>query len=561
MKITVQQGCNLSSTSTSVTIEAEKIETKLIDRFKDLHPVFMKSYSINGTVVTIQTNIPHLWKNSEFAKHLELCALGNETYEQAENAMMEYARLILGSMTTIPLLDAAHNLGYETLQLYVNEGTLTKKGWNLDYSIGIGAEQQLIHSASSSGDAAFAQKTQKTKILTNQFLEEMGLPLAAWSPVASREDLPAIADKLGFPLVMKPVGLTGGHGVQIGMKTIKELEDAWDRIHYYYEHEMKFPELKSAWQKEILVQRVLKGNDYRILLIDGKFEIATHRQQARVIGDGKSTIEQLIQKENTNPARDIRLPIHTLKPIVIDEDLKKVLEKQDLSLEQVPAEGAYVRVRDVASMSQGGITEDVTEKVCPQIRYLAETIASSIHAHVLGLDILCVDITKPLTLENGGIIEMNTMPEMYLNTFPVVGKQYPEVHEKMITSLMGNTPRTHRIVILGSINEDTIRETIAQALPEHGRIGSLHKGTYSIEGEVIQTGLSTHEGVLCLKKNASLNTIVLHYDTIEEVSENGFGFNTIDLFITNDPNKEKIANTISQLQNENLIHKLITIPS
>lgn len=560
MNIKVLQGCNLQSDSTTVVLELEKVCPELLDRFKKLHAVFMKSYLIkDDKTVSVETNIPHLWKNEDFVKPIEDCATGRKSFEEAESEMMEISKLILGSMTTIPLLEAAHSLGYETLQLYINRGILDKKGWNLDYSVGIGSEQRLFHSASSSRDSSTAKKTQENKILTNQFIEQLGIPIAKWKRVESKDQLPKIAEDLGFPLVMKPTGLTGGHGVQIGMKNLEELEAAWDRIQYYYAHEMKFPDAKASWQKEILVQRVLRGNDYRLLVIDGILEIATHRVQARVVGDGKNTVEELIEIENKNPARDIRLPTHTLKPIIIDEDIKKVLSKQNLSLSYVPKKDEIVRVRDVASMSQGGITIDVTDKICPQIRYMAESIARSIHAFVLGVDILCQDITKPLTLDNGGIIEMNTMPEMYLNTYPVEGRQYPEVNIRMVQSLMKGSARTNKVVVLGDIPDTTISEILSQEFKNAHRIGTLRNGAYSINNELININLTTHEGVLCLKKNASLDTIVIHYDTEAEVEENGFGFNTIDLFVCDEDADAKTKARINELKSKSFIHKLITL--
>lgn len=560
MRIKVLQGCNVESEHTTVIIEYEKVDSRLLDCFKAIHPIFIRSYTIEANrIVKIQTDIPHLWKNVVFAKQIEDLATGRKSYRDAEMTMMEQAKLLLGSMTTIPILYAAHALGYETIQLYVNEGSLLKKGWNLDYCVGIGAEQHLVHSASSSKDSSAAKKTQQDKILTNQFLENMGVPIASWAMVDSKEELSIIADKLGFPLVMKPAGLTGGHGVQIGMKNLEELETAWDRIHLYYENEMKFPEAKAGWQKRILVQRVLKGNDYRLLVICGNLEIATHRMQAQVIGNGKSTIEKLIEIENQNPARNISLPTHTLKPIVIDEDLTKVLAKQNFELNSIPKKNEVVRVRDVASMSQGGITKDVTDDLCPQIRYLAESIARSIHAHVLGIDILCQDITKPLTLENGGIIEMNTMPEMYLNTFPVLGKQYPEVNTLMVKTLMKDATHTNAIVILGLASDEKITEILSRELPDHGRIGMFHHGVYTIEGEIIQSGLTTHEGVLCIKKNASLNTIALHYDSLEEIEENGFGFNTVDLLIIDKDLSVKLKTRTEELKAKGVIRNIVSL--
>ncbi len=560
MNIRVLQGLNLKNPTTTVIAEMTAVKPELLDFFKQLHPVFMVDYSITGEkTLEVQTHLPNVWKNKELLHTLEQHGTGSLSYQEAEDKTLDIVRSFVSSMSTVPILSSAHTLGYETLQFFINKGISETLRFNRSYTLGIGREQEIFYSASSTKDSHQAVKVQKDKSFTNQAIENMGLPIARWTLVDAREDLAEAAEKTGYPLVLKPVGLTGGHGVQIGMQNLQELEDAWDRTHEYYEKEMKYPDSKSQQQMKIIIQRMLKGQDYRLLIVNGRFEVGTHRLQAQVTGDGEHTVAQLIEEENKNPARDVRLPTHTLKPIVIDKDLVKVLTKQGLSVEYIPAKDETVRVRDVASMSQGGITADVTETVHPQIRLMCESIAKTLHAYVLGIDVLCQDITKPLTLDNGGIIEMNTMPEMYLNIYPVIGNSYPDVPTRFVQGLTEGKPRTRTVVVLGDVDSKSIHTQVRTDISLAEYIGYMSNNTIYINEQAIQSDIDIEDCVLDLKKNALLDTIVLHYPTVEEVEQNGFGFNTIDLLIATEEALSPIKPAVDGYISNGRIAKLVVL--
>ena len=101
-----------------------------------------------------------------------------------------------------------------------------------------------------------------------------------------------------------------------------------------------------------MIQEQVYGEDYRLLVINGKPQIATKRIPAFVTGDGSKSIKELIEQENSDPRRDIKNPAHILKPIKIDEPLIKYLTQQNLTLDSIPEKGQRVYVRKVASMSQ-----------------------------------------------------------------------------------------------------------------------------------------------------------------------------------------------------------------
>jgi hypothetical protein len=289
-----------------------------------------------------------------------------------------------------------------------------------------------------------------------------------------------------------------------------------------------------------MIQEQVSGEDYRVLVINGKFMIATKRIPAFIIGNGISTIEQLIIETNKDPRRNVSNPTHTLKPIVIDQVLIDFLTEQSLTLASIPANDQQIQVRKPASMSLGGITEDFTDKVHPQIKYICETLASSIHAYTLGVDIICNDISSPLTNENGSIIEMNTMPEGYLNTYPVIGKQYPETNEIYIKGLLDKLPEVKQVVIASSIKNQESNSPISiseihklvtekLSLAPETKIGIYQSGCIYINETLINSGLTTEEATEALKLNASLDVIVFSYPDLKEVEEHGYGFDRIDL--------------------------------
>ena len=190
-----------------------------------------------------------------------------------------------------------------------------------------------------------------------------------------------------------------------------------------------------------------------------------------------------------------------------------------------------------------------------QIKYIVESLAATIKAFVLGVDVICQDISKPLTLENGSFIEMNTMPEAYMNSFPDIGKQYPEIGEIIIDGLMkGKTP-TQKVVFIGEYEKP-----FPELLLEMGvnldveKTGGLSAGAIFIEGEEIENGLETWKAVESLKLNGLLSTIVLHYRDLKEVKKVGLGFDRINLLVTQESHE-----MLDKFAEKGLIGKIVSV--
>lgn len=558
MKVQILQGINLENSMTTIKIEMDaKPVTTVLELVQSFHPLFMKQFDIKGNTLNIQSKLPHLWKES--AQMLNKQATGDATEQEAQEYILGYVikKQIL-SMSTIPTLHEAHKQGYETTQFYVEEGFFDgffgSNKYNRYYCIGAGQESAIAISAASSGDAYTAQNIQRDKWLTNTILERLKLPIAKWELIEDKKDIDLLFDKYEKPLVIKPVGLVGGSGVSVNINSKEDAHKAYD-----YAKEVIDAKDRKDWQRKIMIQEQVPGdNDYRLLVIDGKFRIATKRIPAYITGDGVSNIEELIEETNKDPRRNLLNPAHTMKPIIIDNFLHDLLKEKNRTLKSVPKKDEIFPVRKVANMSQGGVTEDFTDQVHPQIKLMVETMARSMHAYVLGADIICSDISKPLDGRNGSIIECNTMPEAYLNAFPTYGKQYPEYGEWILNGLVKQTEKTKRIVVIGN-GRGSINTTVKPHLnnPTSETIGMYSTNTIYINDQEIRTNIDTWRAIEALKLNASLSTIVLHYTDLSEVEDYGLGFDVIDkLFIHKDI---KIPmEKIEQYKKDGLIGEIIS---
>ncbi len=562
MKLEILQGLNYISRFSVVKIECDtNPDTRILDLLKSYHSIFFEKYTVDGNTLIIETNLPRLWE--ECAEKINKISIGKLNYEDGKDFILE--KIVKGqiySMSTIPILESAFKMGLEVNQFLLNTGLeLSENGnpsqWNRYYRIGSGRMSGITTSSGSSKDPIVAKKVQRDKKITNTLVSTMELIQAKWDVIISVEDLKQKFEQYPKPVVIKPTGLTQGHGVTTNIFDLDHAKRA-----YYYAVKIVNNKNRAEWQKQIMIQQQVKGDDYRLLIINGKLEIATKRVPAFVTGDGKSTIKELIDETNKDPRRDMQNPVHTLKPIVFDEPLDEFLAEQKLSLDYVPKVDDIVKVRKVASMSQGGITEDFTEEVHPQIKYLAESLASSIHANVVGIDVICLDISKPLTLDNGSFIEMNTMPETYLNAFPVIGKEYPDIGEKIIKGVLKDCEPINKVVVVGGNIEKVNKYLENSGYYKDGNYtGLLFNNEIFVNKEKVSSEIDSKiHAFQAIKSNALLSNIVIHFNDFSDVEKYGFGFDNYNLLVwLKDESQEisSINNNIPEYIKELIAKKLI----
>lgn len=204
-------------------------------------------------------------------------------------------------------------------------------------------------------------------------------------------------------VVVKPIDGAGGKGVTSNIQTEAELRAA---LAY----------ARSTW---VVVEEHIEGDDYRLICSGGRFLAAIHRLPASVIGDGRHTIEQLIELKNRQ--RQVN-PYLNKCLIRYDEAMAYRLQKRGYDLHTKPANGEKVFLNDIANISAGGDSVDVTTKVHEDFKRLAEAaqLAFTDLAYC-GVDVLAADITAPVTEQKPAIIEVNANCDIALHHFPSVG--------------------------------------------------------------------------------------------------------------------------------------------
>jgi cyanophycin synthetase len=156
------------------------------------------------------------------------------------------------------------------------------------------------------------------------------------------------------------------------------------------------------------------------LVINGEFVAAAKREPAHVIGDGRSTIDDLIQAVNADPLRGFGHE-KVLTQIEVDEMTQRLLALKGLSIDSVPKNREVVYLKATANLSQGGTATDITDEVSPDIRFMVERAAQIIGLDCVGIDVLAKDISLPLDASGLKVVEVNAAPGFRMHLEPTKG--------------------------------------------------------------------------------------------------------------------------------------------
>jgi cyanophycin synthetase len=262
------------------------------------------------------------------------------------------------------------------------------------------------------------------KYLTKKILQFNKLPTAPGMVISKAEELVQL-ESLRFPLVMKPIDSRHGKGVVVGIKDLSQAKT----------------EFSVQEEGRILFEETLSGTEYRVVCVNFKFIAAAFRKPAHVVGDGHSSIEQLIQQKNAHPWRG-KGHQNNLSVIEIDDVVHANLLEQNLKISDIPPADKEVVLRKTANLSTGGEAWDVTDQVSAENKAIFEQIARVCDLNVVGIDIMCEDITRPITQQlRAGVIEVNASPGLRMHHFPMQGK--PRDVAGIIIDFVLNTLSSH----------------------------------------------------------------------------------------------------------------------
>ncbi|MEL6324377.1 MAG: acetate--CoA ligase family protein, partial [Pseudomonadota bacterium] len=273
--------------------------------------------------------------------------------------------------------------------------------------LGHGKYQKRVEAALSCHTSLIGVDIAKDKEFCLQLLGDLGLPVPMQYYVRTKADAVEMAKYIGYPVVVKPVDGNHGRGVSLNLKTAREVRDAFARA--------------RDEGSGVIVEEMIEGLDHRLLVVDGKLVAAAKRVPAHVIGDGRSTVEELVAEVNRDPRRGVGHE-NMLTQIRLDDGAKAVLKKQGMTIDSVPHEGEEVFLRKTANLSTGGTAIDVTDIIHPENRVMAERAVKAIGLDIGGVDFLTTDISRSYREIGGGICEVNAGPGIRMHIAPSEGE-------------------------------------------------------------------------------------------------------------------------------------------
>ncbi|MBT4722882.1 ATP-grasp domain-containing protein [Candidatus Falkowbacteria bacterium] len=242
----------------------------------------------------------------------------------------------------------------------------------------------------------------KDKFLSTNVLSHFGFPVVENELVTCFDDCLAFYKKYKN-VVVKPLSGSMGKGITVGVMSQKELRRAYSLAK------------NSSSSQQVLVEKFIEGDDYRITVIDNKELFVSQRVPAHIVGTGKKSIKKLIEEKNANK-RDNQ------QAIEFNKELLNLLKVQKVNLQTCLGEGKTIRLKTVANISTGGMSIDVTDKISKHFARKAIEISKALHLKTIGIDLITTDITG----RKGKVIEINTRPQLLSHHYPDIGrKRYP----------------------------------------------------------------------------------------------------------------------------------------
>ena len=396
--------------------------------------------------------------------------ISGETYDLAEDIqemreLRESSRL---GPSTGSIVEEAEARGIPWIRL--NKYSLCQLGY--------GANQKRIQATVTSETSSIGVELACDKEDTKYLLEQAEVDVPRGDIIRRERSLKDACRYVRYPLVIKPVDGNHGRGITVD---IQNYEDAL----------IAFKHAKdSSRSGAIIVEKFIEGQDYRLLVINNVLVAGAIRTPAHIIGDGKSTIQELIDIVNSDPRRGFGHE-NVLTKITINELTQTIIKDAGYTLDSVLAESEKLILKDTANLSTGGTAEDITDIIHPANVSMAERISKIIDLDICGIDIMTTDISKPLSETGGAVLEVNAGPGFRMHLAPTTGiprNVAAPVIDKLFP-VKGDTGRIPIIATSGTNGKTTTTRLIAHIAKMKGyRVGYTTSDGVYIQNRLLMTG-------------------------------------------------------------------------
>ncbi|WP_172955044.1 cyanophycin synthetase [Sterolibacterium denitrificans] len=359
----------------------------------------------------------------------------DELRTEAEHLLTQLKRHFPQNTNSLHFVDAAHALDIPWQHL--GGGIL---------QFGQGRQARRMDSSFTDATGNIASRIARHKALTGNLLRRGGLPGSAPLSVTDADAAVATAERIGYPVVIKPADLDGGVGVAAGLGSADEVRQAFEAARKH--------------TQEILLEKHFHGRDYRLSVLNGRLLWAIERVPGGVRGDGVHTVQELVDETNRDPRRSPTAAT-PLYPLELDDEAKTLLAAAGLDIDSVPASGRQVTLRRTANVSRGGYPVAVNDQVHADNRALAERATRLLGLDLAGIDLLIPDIATSWRESGALICEVNGQPQFNVVT---AGHLYAEI----LGHLLHGDGRIPSIAVLGRSAAGSLADDIAQHLAAAG---------------------------------------------------------------------------------------------
>jgi cyanophycin synthetase len=387
--------------------------------------------------------------------------------------------------------------------------------------LGTGRYQKRIRASITSLTSSIGTDAASDKDLTKSLLSDAGLPVPRGAVVRSADDAVRAAERIGYPVVVKPLDGNHGRGVSIDLSTPEEVTRAFEEA--------------VRHSRRVIVENCFKGRDHRILVVNGAVVAVAERVPAHVVGDGRRSIAALVDDVNQDPRRGEGHET-VMTRIRVDDHALGVLARAGLNPDSVPASGQVVYLCDTANLSTGGTAVDRTDDIHPDNALIARRAARAIGLDVAGIDFIAPDITRSVHETGGGIIEVNAAPGFRMHLQPSEGR--PRNVARPVVDMLfprGTPTRIPILAITGTNGKSTTCRMVGHILRAHGLCVGLTSTTgIYVNGErIVEADASGPWSARVVLKDPTVDVAVLE-TARGGILREGLGFSECDVgLVTN----------------------------
>ena len=430
---------------------------------------------------------------------------------ELENGVIRVAERLAYGPSTGSIVSEAERRGIPVIRLDPRRSLV---------QLGHGVHQKRVWATVTSKTSNIAVDVAGNKELTTRLLHETGIPVPRSATVRSEDEATRAANRIGYPVVMKPLDGNHGRGVCINLKNESDVRKF-------------FPiALDESRNGIVIVESFITGKDYRILVVNSEVVAVAERVPAHVVGDGEHTIQELIDIANSDPRRGVGHE-KILTRISVDGQTMESLERLSLALNDIPEDGRFVQLKQTGNMSTGGTSIDRTDDIHPDNIQIARQAAMVVGLDVAGIDFIAPDIAQSVRQSGGAIVEVNAGPGFRMHTHPTDG--HPRHVGRAVIDMLfpaGARSRVPIVAVTGTNGKTTTTRIIAHIMKTAGRnVGMTTTDGIYINGTQILAGdMSGPNSAKMVLKNPTVDFAVLE-TARGGILRSGLGFDRCDIAV------------------------------